>query len=146
MSLWWKHGFKSYLKKSHTQLTLTSLLGTHRSTVKFKFLYMHQQAGPCTGGGLGARATAPLPSSAELPLSPNPPSLSHQLKAFSYRSAKDPLNPLRGITHSLCALSLEMTVLLKRLMHCNPHYSQWMICWISNLVVWFCISVGNDLL
>ncbi len=43
MSLWWRHGFKSLLIKSHTQFTLTSLLGTHGSTVKYKFLHMLQQ-------------------------------------------------------------------------------------------------------
>ncbi len=43
MSLWWRHGFKSHLIKSHTQFTLTSLLGTHGSTVKYKFLHMLQQ-------------------------------------------------------------------------------------------------------
>ncbi len=43
MSLWWRHGFKSLLIKSHTQFTLTSLLWTHGSTVKYKFLHVLQQ-------------------------------------------------------------------------------------------------------
>ncbi len=43
MSLWWRHGFKSHIIKSHTQFTLTSLLGTHGSTVKYTFLHMLQQ-------------------------------------------------------------------------------------------------------
>ncbi len=45
--------------------------------------------GRVQGGGAVARATAPLPSSAEVPLLPDPP----QLNAFCYRSAKDPLIP-----------------------------------------------------
>ncbi len=66
--------------------------------------------GHAHGGGLVARDTAHLPSSAKVPFSP----INH-LKVVCYRSAKDLLIPLHvfpparvcSITHNLCSRSLD---------------------------------------
>ncbi len=77
---------------------LSEMLLTH-DTKCIDRLKLIVKQGRALGGDPGARATA---------LSPNTPPLSPQLKAFSYRSAKDPIAP-RSL--SLCARSLEKTIL-----------------------------------